>query len=238
MSKNAARLASALFCAVFGVAAAHDAAAMERGLYVGGHFGQSSKDAPRTFYELFNSDIQSFAFFEPTGQTSSFDDSDTAFGLSVGYRLTRHFAVEGGYHQFGEVSYRSRANGNFPMEPGTANVNIDTETTGFTLALLGVLPLTREWELFARAGALFASNKLQIEVNAEGQQFLPPLGTHFAAQDSGSTTETYAGVGISRAFYEIYGVRLEYLRAFDAGDEFRGAKGDLDAVFLGVIVTF
>lgn len=238
MNRKAARFASALVCSLIGVIAMQGAAAAERGLYVGGHFGQSSKDAARDFYDLFNADIQSFAFFAPTEQTDSFDDSDTAFGLAMGYRLTRHLAIEGSYHNFGQVSYRSRASGNFPQEAGTANVDIDSETTGFAFALLGVLPLTREWELFARAGALFANNKLKIEVNAQGQQFLPPLGTNFAAQDSGSTTETYAGVGVSRSFFEIYSLRLEYQRAFDAGDEFRGSKGDLDAAFLGVIVTF
>jgi len=238
MTKKAARCASILFCAVFCVAAAHDAAAVERGLYVGGHVGQGSKDAPRDFYELFNTDIQSFAFFTATEQTTSFDDSDTAFGIVVGYRLTPHLAIEGGYNNYGQVTYRSRASGAFPLESGTANVSIDTETTGFTFALLGVLPLTRDWELFARAGALFASNKLSIKITAEGQQFIPPLGPRFAASDSGGTTETYAGVGIGRRFFEIYDLRLEYQRAFDAGHESLGGKGDMDAALLGLIVTF
>ena len=112
MTKQAARCASTLLCAVFWVAAAHDAAAAERGLYVGGNVGQSSKDAPRDFYELFNTDIQRFAFFTATEQTTSFDDSDTAFGIVIGYRLTRYLAIEGGYSDFGQVTYRSRASGN------------------------------------------------------------------------------------------------------------------------------
>ena len=238
MKTTAARFASALCCAVIGVAAVHDATAAERGLYVGGHFGQVSKDAPRDFYELFNDDIQGFAFFTRTEQTTSFDDSDTAFGIAMGYRLTPHLAIEGGYHDLGQVSYSSRASGNFPQDPGTANISIDTETTGFTVAVLGVLPLTRDWELFARAGALFADNKLKIRIVSQGQQFIPPLGNDFSAADSQTTTDTYAGVGISRRFLEIYDLRLEYQRVFDAGDEAQGGKGDLDAAFLGLIVTF
>jgi hypothetical protein len=238
MKNTAARFASTLVCAVFGVAAAHDVAAAERGFYVGGHVGQASKDAPRDFYELFNTDIQRFAFFTAAEQTTSFDDSDTAFGLAIGYRLTPHFAIEGGYHNFGEVTYRSSASGNFPLEAGSANISIDTETTGFTFTVLGVLPLTRDWELFGRAGVLLAENKLKIEINAQGQQFIPPLGNRFAAADSGSTTETYVGAGIGRRFFEIYDLRLEYQRAFDAGDDSLGGTGDLDAVLLGLIVTF
>ena len=238
MNKKAARFASTLFCAVFWVAATHDAAAAERGLYVGGYVGQGSKDAPRDFYELFNADIQRFAFFTPTQQTTSLDDSDTAFGIVGGYRLTPYLAIEGGYHNFGQVTYRSRASGSFPLDSGTANVSIDTETTGFSIAALGVLPLTRDWELFARVGALFATNKLRIQVTGEGQQFIPPLGHRFVASDSASTTETYAGVGVGRRFFEIYDLRLEYQRAFDAGDDSLGGKGDVDAALLGLIVTF
>jgi hypothetical protein len=136
------------------------------------------------------------------------------------------------------VTYRSRASGNFPLEAGTTNVGIDTETTGFTVALLGALPLSRDWELYARAGALFANTKLSIDIRSEGQQFIPPLGNRVAASASESATEVYAGLGLGRRVFEIYDLRLEYQRVFDAGDESLGGKGDLDAVLLGLIVTF
>lgn len=236
--KKIARFASGLFCLALGVAAGHTAAAAERGFYVGGHFGQSSKDAPRSFYELFNADIQAFSFFAPTQQSASFDDSDTAYGLVGGYRLTPHFAVESGFVNFGSVTYTSHSTGNFPQETGTESVSIESETTGFTLAVLGVLPLSRNWELFGSAGALFADNKITITVNAQGQRFLPPLGNHFSASDSAGTTNLYAGLGLSRRFFEIYDLRLEYQRAFDAGDEDSGGKGDLDVALLGLVVTF
>jgi OmpA-like transmembrane domain len=235
--KKTARLASILCCCALCLATGRTAAAAERGFYVGGHVGQSSKDAPRSFYELFNADIQSFSFFAPTQQQTSFDDSDTAFGLIGGYRLTPHLAFEGGYINLGQVTYTSHSTGNFPLESGTENITIEAETSGFTFAALGVLPLSRNWELFARAGALFADNKLRIEVTAQGQRFLPPLG-NFSGSDSQSTTNLFAGVGLSRRFFEIYDLRLEYQRVFDAGEEDSGGKGDLDTALLGLVVTF
>ncbi len=45
-------------------------------------------------------------------------------------------------------------------------------------------------------------------------------------------------MGLSRRFFEIYQLRLEYQRVFDAGDEDSGGKGDLDAALLGLVVTF
>jgi hypothetical protein len=236
MKKKNARFATVAFC--LGLAAGHSATAAERGFYVGGHFGQSSKDAPRSFYELFNDDIQRFVFFTPTQETTSFDDTDTAYGLVIGYRLTAHFAVEGGYSNFGSVTYESRSTGTYPQDSGTTNVNIESETTGFTITALGVFPLSRDWELFARGGVLFADNKLSIEVNSTGQRFIPPLGNHISAADSGGTTNVIAGVGLTRRFFDIYDLRLEYERAFDVGDEDLGGKGDLDSVLLGLTVTF
>jgi hypothetical protein len=238
MKKVIAQSASILFCLGAGLAAGHPAAAAERGFYVGGHVGQSSKDAPRSFYELFNDDIQRFAFFTRTEQTTSFDDSDLAYGLVMGYRLTASVAFEAGYENFGTVTYESRANGSFPLESGTTAVTIESETSGFTLTALGVLPLSRDWELFARAGALFADNKIRIAVSSQGQQFVPPLGNRFSGSDSQGTTNLYAGLGLSRRFFDIYDLRLEYQRAFDVGDESSGGKGDLDAALLGLIVTF
>src|SRR5918995_254723 len=215
--KKTARFASTLFCVVSWVAVAQDVGAAERGFYVGGYGGQSPKEADRDFYELFNDDIQFFTFFAPTQETTSFDDSDTAFGLVIGYRLTPHFAIEGGYAKLGQVTYKSRSSGNFPQEAGREDIGIDTEITGYTFAALGVLPLSRNWELFARAGVLFADNKITIRVDAEGQRFLPPFGS-FSVADSHGSTNWHAGFGISRRLLDVYDLRLEYQRTFDVGD--------------------
>jgi OmpA-like transmembrane domain. len=238
MKKNHARCASILFCLGIGIVASEPTAAAEPGFYIGGYAGQSSKDAPRSFYELFNDDIQTFAFFTRTEQTASFDDSDIAYGLVMGYRLTPHIAFEGGYQNFGTVTFESRATGNFPLESGTTAVTIESETTGFTLTALGVLPLSRDWELFARAGALFADNKIRISVASQGQRFVPPLGNRFTGSDAQGTTSLYAGLGLSRRFFDIYDLRLEYQRAFDVGVEATGGKADLDTALLGLTVTF
>jgi OmpA-OmpF porin, OOP family len=193
MKTKSARIAAVLACLI----AAPPAAAAELGFYVGGQVGQASKEVSREFYELFNDDIQAFSGFTPVEDHTSLDDSDTAFAIVAGYRLNSYLAFEGGFTEFGQVTYKSRATGNFPLEGGTLNTNIESETSGFSLAALGTLPLTRD-----------------------------------------DTTETFAAVGISRRFFEIYDLRLEYLRVFDAGAESTGGKGDLDAALLGLNVTF
>ena len=233
MKKKVARLAPVLFCLL----TAHTAAAAELGFYVGGQIGQSSKDAPRDFYELFNDDIQAFESFTPTEDRTSFEDSDMAFAIVTGYRLTSYLAFEGGFTNYGEVTYKSRATGNYLLEGGTLNTNIESKTSGFNIAVIGTLPLTRDWELFARGGVLFATNKIRLVVTATGQRFIPAPGS-FDVSGTENTTETFAAIGISRRVFENYDLRLEYQRVFDAGTETAGGQADLNAALLGLNVTF
>ena len=233
MKKKLARGASVLFC----LAVAQPAATAELGFYIGGRVGQSSKEASREFYETFSEENQVFSFFTPVEDHKSFDDSDTAFGLVAGYRFTQYFAFEGGYTEFGKIEFTSHASGNFPLEPGTFDTKIQSDTSGFSFAAIGTLPLSRDWELFARGGVLFANTKFRLVINATGTQFIPAPGD-FDDSFNKDTTETFASVGVGRRVFEIYELRLEYQRVFDCGSEDTGGAGDLDAALLGLNVTF
>jgi hypothetical protein len=219
-------------------AAAQTAAANEVGFYIGGYVGQASKEVPRGPYDELNDVIQQIAIFTPVEERISFDDTDTAFGIAMGYRLNRYLALEAGYSRLGTVSYKSRATGDYPFDSGFLDTTIESQSSGFTATVLGVWPLTRDWELFARAGMLFATNRLRLQFAAEGEEFIPAIGNGAADSFSQSTSDTYAGVGISRRILEIYELRLEYHRVFDGGEAVTGGKGDLDAALLGVTVTF
>lgn len=234
MNKNIARVASIVFC----VAAAQIAAASEPGFYMGGYVGMSSKEVPRAPFDEFKNGLHGFSFFTATDDRTSFDDSDAGFGIVGGYRLNRYLAFEGGYVNLGEVVLQSRATGNFPGDNGELDIDVESDTSGFTASALGTLPLSRDWELFARGGALFANNKIRFSVDARGTNFLPPIGNHFSQSGAKSSTDVYAGLGVSRRVLEIYDARLEYQRVFKAGLDETGGKGDLDSLFLGLTVTF
>jgi hypothetical protein len=217
---------------------AQTAAANEVGFYIGGYVGQTSKEVPLTPLQEFQDAINQIAVFEPTEQHSSLDDTDIGFALIGGYRWNRYLAFETSYTKLGTVTYKTRATGEFPFETGTMNTDVVSETSGFTLSVLGTWPVTRDWELYVRGGMLFANNRLRVEINSQGQDFIPPLGNHVADSFSKSSNDTYASVGISRRVLEIYDLRLEYQRVFDQGMEITGAQGDLDAALLGLTVTF
>ncbi|HKS56661.1 MAG TPA: outer membrane beta-barrel protein [Steroidobacteraceae bacterium] len=219
-------------------AVSHPAAANEVGFYLGGYVGQATKEVPQTPFDELTDVLHQITVFTPQDEQVSLDDKDTAFTIFGGYRWNRYLAFEVGFTRLGSVTYTSRATGNYPFDTGFFNTTIESETSGFTVAALGAWPLTRDWELFAGGGALFATNQLKVSFRAEGTDFLPALGNGGSDSFSKSTTETYASLGVSRRILEIYDLRLTFLRVFSAGEEITGGKGDLDAAFLGLTVTF
>jgi hypothetical protein len=94
---------------------------------------------------------------------------------------------------------------------------------------LGILPLSYRWEVYGRAGVLFASNELTL--------FLTDGVGNFKDTLNGSSTDLLAGAGAGFTFAEIYTLRAEYQRVFDAGDDTVG-EGDQDLATVGVTVRF
>jgi hypothetical protein len=219
-------------------AASQTATANEVGFYIGGYVGQARKDVPQAPYAELTDVLHEITAFTPQEERTSLDDQDTAFTLLGGYRWNRYLAFEAGFTKLGSVTYTSRATGTYPFDTGFFNTTIESQTSGFTFAAFGTLPLTRDWELFAGAGALVATNRLRLSFRAAGTDFVPAIGNGGSDSFSQSTTDTYASLGVSRRILEIYDLRLTYLRVFSAGEEVTGGKGDLDAAFLGVTVTF
>ena len=216
-------------------AAAFNAQANDVGFYVGGALGQAKKDGDRAEFELFTQDVQDFFGYTPIVEQVSYEDSEFSYSLFVGYRIARYIAVEGAYARLGHLEYQSTGNGHFPMDQGTLNMTSESETTGFSLSLLGILPISYNWEVYARAGLLFATNSFRIRIDARGEIF----AQQSAAQEfSKSSEDVFAGLGVSRRFFDIYDFRLEYQRYFDAGLPLTMNAGDLDVAMLGLTVTF
>jgi OmpA-OmpF porin, OOP family len=219
-------------------AASQTAAANEVGFYIGGYIGQSSKEVPQAPFDELKDLLHQIAIFTPQDERISLDDSDTAFAIIGGYRWNRYLAIEAGFTKLGSVTYTSRATGAYPFDTGFFNTTVEGSTSGFTLSAFGTLPLTRDWELFAGGGVLFANNRLRLSFSAAGTDFVPAIGNGASDSFSKSATEMHASLGISRRFLEIYDVRLTYQRVFSAGEEVTGGKGDLNTAFLGLTVTF
>lgn len=212
------------------------ASAAELGLYVGFLYGDSSKDFDTGVFSSLASIVYQDLAFTPDLRSFTTSADGKSYGFLAGYRLTQHFAIEGAYMQFGKQGYRESASGFlFPDEgdpmPEDWTLSLTSRTKGFMLSALGVLSISYSWEVYARAGALIATNELSLYANS------PVLSGAIADRFQESSTDWLAGIGISMSLAEVYALRAEYTRIFDAGDPLFG-EGDTDMVSIGITVSF
>jgi OOP family OmpA-OmpF porin len=215
---------------IAGLAAVQPARAQQQGFYVGIAYGQAKKEAPIAPYDEYAQAIFDEVDFFANSLSSRIDDTDSAYGFVGGYRFTPHWAVEGGYAELGSIKYRSNAPGVGPDGPTSATLNVDNDTSGIILSGLGILPLSYSMELYARAGVMLTTTSFQTFYKEDA-------GFQAAGEQSESSTDMLAGAGFSMSFLEIYDLRLEYMRVFDAGSKGFG-EADLDMISVGITVTF
>ena len=82
-----------------------------------------------------------------TDSLDSFDKSDTAFDVNLGYRLNRNFAVEGAYTNLGKFHFSSAAGDG------------DVKPTAVSLSAVGILPLQSNFSLYGKAGIAHTETK-------------------------------------------------------------------------------
>jgi hypothetical protein len=220
----------------------------ELGFYVGVNGAHTKKNSD-SFNDAIADNIYA-AFSDPSLQfgpnvtrvsgTSSVKDSDNVYGFLGGWRWRPNLAFELGYLDLGDTKFRSHDNihvafintaGNPDSSDEPGSTGLRAGTTGIALSALGIWPVNYRFELYARAGVVFATNRITESITT----------TNFGAvsvSDSKSSTDYLAGVGASLSFLDIYQARLEYTRVFKAGDGNFVPEADVDMISLGMTVTF
>lgn len=214
--------------------------AAELGFYVGGQYGQTSKDDSVAAGVLDGVIVSLYddLGYTPATRDSRLETDDQTWGFFGGYRLFQHLAFEAGYLSLSKDVLREYSTGTFlnsgvnpPVnEPEAWSTSMGVRSTGFTLSALGVLPITYNWELFARGGIFLGSNTLSLyAINQDG------FGG--ADQVTESSADFLAGVGVGYTLAEVYQLRAEFQRIFDAGAKEYG-ETDVDLISIGVTVSF
>jgi OOP family OmpA-OmpF porin len=206
-------------------------AAEGTGFYVGVDAGQSS-------FDMKKGEIDSgvaFAIEDVLGlaivdASSKLDDSDTTYSLFVGYRFLPYLAVEASYLDLGKATYKASGTVTDGESLIDANVNLDWDSKGPTLSVLGILPFADVWDVYARLGVFFADTKANIKLSA--------LGDSGAVDTSKNTTEFLWGVGGGYTFLDNWTVRLEYQMIPNLGDKNETGEFDADRITLGVLYRF
>jgi OOP family OmpA-OmpF porin len=180
--------------------------------YIGIGVGQSraNVDDPRLIASL-------TANGAALGSFSS-DERGTGGKLFVGQRLNQYFAVEAAYFDLGKFGFNSTTTGG-----GVLNGNVGFR--GGSLDLIGQLPLSQRFSVFARAGmnyaaarAHFSGNRLFAATNPEPRE---------------RKLNAKAGLGLEYKFSEALAVRAEVER-YRVNDAV-GNRGDVDLASVSLV---
>ena len=149
------------------------------------------------------------------------DNHDTAYKLFGGYQFNRNFAVEAGYFNLGTFGFSATT---ATLGAFSGQVKIQ----GFNLDLVGTLPLSERFSVFARAGAQAAKTGDTYSGNR-------PVST-FNPSPSKREVNYKAGVGLQFEVNPSFLVRAEAER-YRISDTV-GKKGNADMVSVSLVFPF
>ena len=105
------RAAIIAFIVLAGSVGFGSARAAQLGIYAGISYAMVEKDSNRAAFENEALRVYDAFGFTPTSTSASLDSKDSSYGFVVGWRLTEHIALEGGYLDLGDVVYKDRSAG-------------------------------------------------------------------------------------------------------------------------------
>ena len=122
------------------------AQAHDNGLYISLKYGTTDVDA--SFGDAFDQVV---------------DGDDDSKTIEAGYRWSPHFAIQGGYHDFGEVPGFGTPCSDDDEVCIPIDIPIEAETTAYSLSFVPQFPLGKRLSVFGKVGAI----ALETEVNDE-----------------------------------------------------------------------
>lgn len=163
-----------------------------------------------------------FGYSDAQTQT---DPRGTTFRTFGGYQLSRYFAIEAGYADLGSSSIRASV-----VPNGTFERRI--KTTGFDLSVVGILPITSEFALFARAGAFMSERKTSFATSGDVELLAGVQG------NTERQTKATFGAGVTYDFTKNIAVRAELSQTRKYADELLSQNRNIETYSIGVQYRF
>ena len=198
------RAAIIAFIVLAGSAGCGTAHAAQLGIYAGISYAMVEKDSTRSAFEDEALLVYNAFGFSPTSTTASLDPKDSSYGFVVGWRLTEHIALEGGYLDLGRFTYSANM-------PTVATRDGSLKMNAWNLDVVGSYPLGSQFSVFGKLGVAAHRAKFHCE------------GTGIACSNpsrKASGTSLHYGVGVEWAFSPNWFARAEYEVVKKVGDPF------------------
>lgn len=159
------------------------------------------------------------------------EPKDLGYAATFGYRFTRYFSAEIGLAQYGSLTSKARADMDFGGGFVPVGITLEFTAGGPVISGIGILPLNDHFELFGRAGYIFASTEREFITRADGR-----TGAFGSAKSD--SQNLVLGIGAAYHFNQVYSARFEYQRIDALGQQDGSGEEDLDVLGLGVVVRF
>lgn len=158
--------------------------------------------------------VSNFKFDCPSGVSCS--DPDVNFKLLTGYQFSPNFAIEGSYANFGTIKAAYEQN------------RTSARLHSFTLAGLGIVPLSNEAQAFAKVGMHFSRGKASWDYP----------GTRYDGSESYSKNGLLLGLGLQYDFAKNIAGRFEYERLHFGSNPLSTDKDNLNVFSLSLLYKF
>jgi opacity protein-like surface antigen len=195
------------------------------GIYFGAAYGKSQQHigAGADINVLVSAPSSDNGIISVPSTSKDSDEKDRSIGALVGYRFNRYVAAEIGYADFGDaaVSEHYRLPEDlFPVGAPEITRNFTANISGPTLSALGIWPFRERFDVFLRAGLLFADQQVRVENNKP---------------ENYADTVWVGGIGGDYQFSDRWSARLEYQRTDEIDAPQGGNSNRLTQVALSVI---
>ena len=183
-SRCASVMLSAALTAAVALLAPPLARAHDPGLYISFKLGTTDVDA--SFGDAFDQVVEGD------------DESKT---VEVGYRWSRYWAIQAGYHDFGEAPGFGRPCRDDAEVCTPIDVPIESESKAYSIAIVPQLPLGKRLSVFVKVGAV------ALETDVRGGGDIVSFAEDFSEEDVIWGAGLRAGVvGPLQLFYEYEGI--------------------------------
>lgn len=175
------------------------------------------------------SDFQGIVHADP--DRVEVNDGSFAWGVGLGYRINRYLSAEVEYANFGttDIHEHYTVPDDGPISfPGEIDLFYSSKITGPVFSVLGTLPVGRNFELFLRGGALFASREYgmggQIAFDGQDQKF--------------ASTVLLVGAGARWSFAQRWGIRAEYQQSGALDETILTGETKVKRISLSALYSF
>lgn len=209
-------------------------AAEDTGFYVGASVGQGSfslntNKVNNAIEGAFNDNNLAL---DATGQNK--DTKSTTWQAILGYRLNPYLAGEITYLDLRGPSYKLNGDATFPptfIAPVPVSTKADWSASGVPISVLGIWPITDEWEIFGRVGVFMGDVKVKVAVNADNGN------ANARARESDGSTEFIGGAGVNYNFMDVWTARAEWQGMPSVGNNQTGSTS-WNQIALSVLYKF